>query len=162
MCTLSCASQQGPHVWKLVDLDEHEMQIRHEPKFVSDDMGLVRQAAIQGLGIAQLPLSVCLTEIRQGLLEVVLPQFLAPLCELQVVFPSRRGMLPGVRSFIDFLASHCISDVTESQIKRHPAQGGQRQSAPFWTSKQPLAQLSAIHSLNGHKTAEGKHEIRLV
>jgi len=136
MLTLSYGSLQGPHVWKLVDGEDHEMSIRHEPKFVSDDMLSVRQAAVQGLGIAQLPLLACAKAIRQGALEVVLPEFRAPLCEIQVVFPSRRGMLPAVRSFIDFLTANCVSEVSEGQIKQHVG-GGSGNRSPFWTSRQP-------------------------
>jgi DNA-binding transcriptional LysR family regulator len=100
-------------------------------------MVLVRQAAEGGLGIAQLPLSVCMNEIRGGSLEIVLPDFPAPLCEIQVVFPSRRGMLPAVRSFIDFLGAHCVSEVPERQIKRHTGRG-HRENVRFWTSREPL------------------------
>src|SRR5205814_9580819 len=70
MPSLSYASFQGPHVWKLVDPDEQEIQIRHEPTLIADDMALVRDAAVQGLGIAQLPLSACLGGLRAGRLEV--------------------------------------------------------------------------------------------
>jgi DNA-binding transcriptional LysR family regulator len=142
MASLSYASCQGPHVWKLVDPDEQEVQVRHEPTLIADDMALVRQAAVHGLGIAQLPLAACLEDLRQGLLDIVLPEFLAPLCEIQVVFPSRRGMLPAVRSFIDFLSAHCVSEVSERQIKRHVGRG-HRENVRFWTSRQPLKQLVA-------------------
>ena len=112
MSTLGYGSLQGPHVWKLIDGQDREVSIRHEPKFVSDDMLSVRQAALSGIGIAQLPLLACTSEIKQGLLEVVLPEVRAPQCEIQVVFPSRRGMLPAVRSFIDFLAANCRENST--------------------------------------------------
>jgi DNA-binding transcriptional LysR family regulator len=135
--TLSYGSLQGPHVWKLVDPQEREIQVRHEPTLIADDMMVIRQAAVGGLGIAQLPLSACLSEIRDGLLEIVLPDFLAPLCEIQVVFPSRRGMLPAVRSFIDFLSAHCVSEVPERQIRRHTGQG-HRENVRFWTSREPF------------------------
>jgi DNA-binding transcriptional LysR family regulator len=154
--TLSYGSVQGPHVWKLVDPDERELQIRHEPTLIADDMVLVRQAAVGGLGIAQLPLSACLGEIRQGLLEIVLPDFLAPLCEIQVVFPSRRGMLPAVRSFIDFLGAHCVSEVPERQIKRHIGQG-HRENVRFWTSREPLQRVVA----GSQQSADPRHEIRV-
>jgi DNA-binding transcriptional LysR family regulator len=140
--TLSYGSLQGPHVWKLVDTNEKEVQVRHEPTLISDDMLLVRQAAVSGLGIAQLPLSACLADIHQGNLEIVLPDFPAPLCEIQVVFPSRRGMLPAVRSFIDFLAAHCVSEVPERQIKRHTG-SGHRENSHFWTCREPLNRLVA-------------------
>jgi hypothetical protein len=89
-----------------------------------------------------LPLAACLEDLHQGLLDIVLPDFLAPLCEIQVVFPSRRGMLPAVRSFIDFLSAHCVSEVSERQIKRHVGRG-HRENVRFWTSRQPLKQLVA-------------------
>jgi DNA-binding transcriptional LysR family regulator len=135
--TLGYGSIQGPHVWKLVDPEEHEIQVRHEPKLIADDIVVIRQAVLGGLGIAQLPLAACLSEIRAGLLEVVLPDFVAPLCEIQVVFPSRRGLLPAVRSFIDFLSAHCVSEVAERQIRRHTGQG-HRGNVRFWTSREPF------------------------
>jgi DNA-binding transcriptional LysR family regulator len=143
MPSLSYASFQGPHVWKLVDPGDQEIQIRHEPTLIADDLGVVRQATVHGLGVAQLPLAACVEDLRQSLLEIVLPEFLAPLCEIQAVFPSRRGMLPAVRSFIDFLSAHCVSEVSERQIKRHVGRG-HRENVRFWTSRQPLEQLAAI------------------
>jgi DNA-binding transcriptional LysR family regulator len=134
--TLSYGSLQGPHLWKLVDKEGEEMQIRHEPKFVADDMALVRQSAVRAIGIAQLPLSVCVSELRDGQLEILLPEFPAPLLEIQLVFPSRRGMLPGVRSFIDFFSKHCVSEVAEWQIKRGVGRG-HRERANVWTSRLP-------------------------
>jgi DNA-binding transcriptional LysR family regulator len=111
--------------------------VRHEPKLIADDIVVIRQAVLGGLGIAQLPLAACLSEIRAGLLEVVLPDFVAPLCEIQVVFLSRRGLLPAVRSFIDFLSAHCVSEVAERQIRRHTGQG-HRGNVRFWTSREPF------------------------
>jgi len=119
-------------------------------------MILVRQAAEGGLGVAQLPLAVCVNEIRQGLLEIVLPDFLAPLSEVQVVFPSRRGMLPAVRSFIDFLGAHCVSEVQERQIKRHTGRG-HRENVRFWTSREPLNRLLA----NVQLSTDARREIRV-
>lgn len=148
MKTLSYGSAQGPHVWKLVDPDENEVNIRHEPTLIADDMVIVRQAAEGGLGVAQLPLAVCVNEIRQGGLEIVLPEYLAPLHEVQVVFPSRRGMLPAVRSFIDFLGAHCVSEVPERQIKRHTGRGN-RENVRFWTNREPLHRLLATTQPGG-------------
>jgi DNA-binding transcriptional LysR family regulator len=135
--TLGYGSIQGPHVWKLVDPGEREIQVRHEPKLIPDDIAVIRQSVLSGLGIAQLPLAACLSEIRAGLLEVVAPDFKAPLCEVQVVFLSRRGLLPAVRSFIDFLSAHCVSEVAEREIRRHTG-NGQRGNVRFWTSREPF------------------------
>jgi len=108
--TLSYGALQGPHTWKLIDRDEGEIQIRHDPVLISDDLVVIRQAAAAGLGIARLPLSTCLEEIRHGTLEILLPDFVAPLCEVQVVYSSRRGLLPSVRSFIDYLIDHRVGE----------------------------------------------------
>lgn len=155
--TLGYGSVAGPHVWKLVDPDENEVQVRHEPTLIADDLFLIRQAAVNGLGIAQLPLTACQSEVRQGLLEVVVPDYLAPLCEIQVVFPSRRGMLPAVRSFIDFLAANSVSEVAERQIKRHTGRGA-RENVRFWTSREPVRRLVA----GSHQGGENHTEVRVV
>jgi DNA-binding transcriptional LysR family regulator len=132
----------GPHVWRLVEHEERQIAVKHEPLIVADRIGMIHQAAISGLGIAQLPLSACLSDIQQGHLELVLPDFPAPLWEIQVVFASKRGLLPAVRSFIDFLVAHSVSEVPEGQIKRHTVKGS-RETVRFWTSREPLHRLAA-------------------
>ena len=140
MPTLSWGVQAGPHMWKLVDQSEREIHIRHEPLMIADEVGMIRRAAIDGLGIAQLPLSACLSDIQQGCLQLVLPDYPAPLHEIQAVFPSKRGLLPALRSFIDFLAAHSVNEVSVGQIKRHTGNGS-RDSVRFWTNREPLRRL---------------------
>jgi DNA-binding transcriptional LysR family regulator len=140
--SISSLSPPGPHVWSVVSPEGCELQIRHDPVLIVSDLLLVRQAAVRGVGLAQLPLSMCLADIQQGSLELVLPGFLAPLFEIQGVFPSRRGMLPAVRLLIDFLTSHCTGDVEPSKIKQHIGQG-RRENAHFWTTCKSVEQLVA-------------------
>jgi DNA-binding transcriptional LysR family regulator len=140
--SISSLSPPGPHVWSVVSPEGCELQIRHDPVLIVSDLLLVRQAAVRGVGVAQLPLSMCLADIQQGSLELVLSGFLAPLFEIQGVFPSRRGMLPAVRLLIDFLTSHCTGDVEPSKIKQHIGQG-RRENAHFWTTCKSVEQLVA-------------------
>jgi DNA-binding transcriptional LysR family regulator len=149
LCTLGYGSVQGPHVWTLIDQREQEIQVRHEPKMVADDLTLIRQAVLQGFGIAQLPLMFCMEEIRQGLVEIVLPEYLAPLCEIQVVFPSRRGLLPAVRSFIDFLSANCRNEVEAWQIKPH-AGAGNRENIRFFTNRLALKEILPLPHAGAH------------
>lgn len=135
--TLSWGRISGPHSWTLVDQSDEQIHVRHEPTMIADDIGMIRQAAVDGLGIAQLPLSACSTAIEHGLLQLVLPDHSAPLHEIQAVFPSRRGLLPAVRSFIDFLAAHSVNEVPTAQIKRHARRGSQ-ENVRFWTSRAPI------------------------
>jgi len=140
MPTISYSTPQGPHIWTLVSPEKTEIHVRHEPTLIVDDFVVIRQAALQGGGVTLLPLSLCLDDIRSGALEIVLPEYRAPLSELLAVFPSRHGIMPAVRSIIDFLASHCAGDVERGQITQHLGQG-RREHARFWVSRQPIEEL---------------------
>jgi DNA-binding transcriptional LysR family regulator len=59
---------------------------------------------LAGLGIALLPEPVVRADIQSGALQQVLPAWTLPLGVFHLVFPTRRGLLPSVRAFIDFLA----------------------------------------------------------
>jgi DNA-binding transcriptional LysR family regulator len=90
--------------WELNGPHNATAQVSHTPRLVSDDMSTLKSAVLEGVGIASLPLKVVENEIRAGILVVVTPDW-RPLDGLiTAVFPSRRGLLPSVRSLIDFLA----------------------------------------------------------
>jgi DNA-binding transcriptional LysR family regulator len=72
---------------------------------------LLRAAVLAGLGITLLPESVVRADIDSGHLEHVLPAWTLPLGVFHVVFPTRRGLLPSVRAFIDFLAERMPGQV---------------------------------------------------
>jgi DNA-binding transcriptional LysR family regulator len=72
--------------------------------------------ARQGLGITMLPETVCADAIRNGELEVVLPDWRLPQGIAHLVFASRRGLLPAVRAMIDFLAEKMPALIEESSL----------------------------------------------
>jgi DNA-binding transcriptional LysR family regulator len=102
--TLSFAPQTERHSWDLLDSSGVAARVEHSPRLVCHDFPLLRAAVLAGLGIALLPESVVKTDIESGRLEQVLPAWTLPLGVFHVVFPTRRGLLPSVRAFIDFLA----------------------------------------------------------
>jgi DNA-binding transcriptional LysR family regulator len=51
-------------------------------------------------------------EVESGLLVRVLPEWHAGIATLTLLMPSRRGLLPSVRAFIDFLSTHLPPVVT--------------------------------------------------
>jgi DNA-binding transcriptional LysR family regulator len=67
-------------------------------------MLMLKLAALEGTGMTVLPDYLCSDEARQGLLVPVLPGWAPPAMKVLAVFPSRRGMVPAVRRFLDFLA----------------------------------------------------------
>lgn len=89
--------------WCLEGPDGATALVPHDPRLVTDDMVALRFAALDGVGIAQLPATVVRPDLLQARLVEVMPQW-APRRELvHALFPSRRGLLPAVRALLDFL-----------------------------------------------------------
>lgn len=93
------------HVWELQDSTEAQQSILFEPRYVADDMYALRQAAIDGVGIVQLADYLVADQIASGELEPILPDWHLKSGIVHAVFPSRRGLSPAVRSFVDYLAA---------------------------------------------------------
>lgn len=94
------------HAWQMLGPEGAQAQVRHQPRYITDDMTALRQAALGGTGIVQLPHMVVEDDLQRGALVDVLPGWAPKGGIIHAVFPSRRGLLPGVRLLIDFLAEH--------------------------------------------------------
>jgi DNA-binding transcriptional LysR family regulator len=103
--TLSPTDRPGLDRWVLVNEAGAEAVVVHEPRLSSNEFSLLRQAALDGAGIAFLPEYACREPLNDGRLERVLPAWSGPEAILHLVFTSRRGLLPGVRAMIDFVAA---------------------------------------------------------
>jgi len=93
----------GKHVWPLVSKTGEQVHVSYDPKLISDEFALLREAAIAGVGVALLPSMYCRDEVERGELEVLLPQWDLPMGVLHAVFPSRQGVTPALRRFLDYL-----------------------------------------------------------
>ncbi len=93
------------HVWVLHGADGASVEIVHTPRLVTDDMAQLLHAALAGVGVVKLPSMVVDPHIAAGTLVNLTPEWAPPSGLVQAVFPSRRGLLPSVRSFIDHLAA---------------------------------------------------------
>ena len=91
------------HVWKLDGPDKAQVRIPHTPRLVTDDMSQLLHAAIEGVGVVQLPAMVAGEAIQAETVVDLLPDWRPIAGSVQAIFPSRRGLLPSVRSLIDFL-----------------------------------------------------------
>ncbi|QID17558.1 LysR family transcriptional regulator [Nitrogeniibacter mangrovi] len=96
----------GEHAWCLEGPDGDETRIRHTPRYVTDDMTALRQAALAGIGIVQLPHMVVDDDLAAGRLIRLLPEWAPRSGIVHALYPSRRGLLPAVRELIDYLATH--------------------------------------------------------
>ncbi len=103
--SLSLGPLHREHVWQLDGPEEASVRIPYKPRLITDDMAQLLHAALEGIGVVQLPTIVADDHIATGALVDVLPDWMPATGIAQAVFPSRRGLLPSVRSFIDFLAA---------------------------------------------------------
>lgn len=102
--SLHWGSAQRDYHWELYGPQDARAVIRYSPRLVTDDLIALRQAALAGLGIAHFPNVLVHEDLEAGRLVNLLPQW-APRCGIvHAIFPSRRGLLPSVRTLIDFLA----------------------------------------------------------
>ncbi|MGO4676784.1 LysR substrate-binding domain-containing protein [Bosea sp. 2YAB26] len=93
------------HAWELRNAAGEPVSIAFEPRYATDDMDALRQAAEDGVGIAQLADYLVMDKVASSALEIILPDWTLPSGIVHAVFPSRRGLSPAVRGFIDFLAA---------------------------------------------------------
>jgi DNA-binding transcriptional LysR family regulator len=102
--------------WELHGPDGAVRRVELKPRVAGFDFPMLRSLAQQGVGITLLPETLCADLVRDGALEVVLPQWRLPQGICHAVFASRRGLLPAVRVFIDFLAEKLPPLLQEAQL----------------------------------------------
>lgn len=108
----------GEHRWRLTHADGSVAEVRHTPRLITDDMAVLRDAALAGAGAARLPTLVVWDDLQAGRLVTLLPDWKPSNEIVHAVFPSRRGLLPSVRALLDFLADECAA-----QRRRVPESG---------------------------------------
>ncbi|POZ61137.1 LysR substrate-binding domain-containing protein [Chromobacterium alticapitis] len=109
--SLAMSRPDGRGQWVLLDNVGQSYTIHLDaPRLMTDDMIALLEAAIAGIGIAALPANVCHQALADGRLKHILPQYDFPWGILHAAFPTRRGLSPAVRAFLDFIAEELISD----------------------------------------------------
>jgi DNA-binding transcriptional LysR family regulator len=108
--TVAMSSADGRASLHLVGPNGAAFELQHRPVFTADDLLVLKLAALHPLGMAVLPDYMCSDELRQGRLVPVLPGWSPPAAKVLAVFPSRRGMVPAVRRFLDFLGENVIGE----------------------------------------------------
>ncbi|MBV7575514.1 LysR family transcriptional regulator [Pseudomonas sp. PDM32] len=103
MPSLHWGAAQREYQWELFGADGSTAMIRHAPRMVTDDLLALRHAAVAGIGIVHLPSVVVRDEIAAGQLVELVPGWAPKSGVIHAIFPSRRGLLPSVRTLIDFL-----------------------------------------------------------
>ena len=90
----------------LHDDQNFQKKIKINPVVMGSDLIMLGKMASQNCGIALLPDTIAYDYIKSGQLVRVLPEWKAPHGIFHAVYASRRGLLPAVRVFIDYLVEH--------------------------------------------------------
>jgi DNA-binding transcriptional LysR family regulator len=101
--TIDVPSSDGRHVFRMIAPDGARHEFEHEPRLVTADLGMIREAVLGGVGIAALPDMMYGAALRSGQMSPVMPGWTFPVPQLYAVFLSRLGMVPAIRAFVDFL-----------------------------------------------------------
>lgn len=115
--TLSISEDEARQRWELHGPEGQVRRVDLKPRVMGFDFPMLRSLAELGVGITLLPETLCADQVRAGTLEVVLPQWRLPQGIFHAVFASRRGLLPAVRVFIDFLAEKAPLLVEKARLQ---------------------------------------------
>ena len=90
------------------------VEVQARAKVAAAELGMARQNLAAKRNLQKLDAA--------GELEVVLPEWSMPEGTMHFVYPSRRGMLPGVRALVDFLAERLPATtlLKHEQCKQRP------------------------------------------
>jgi len=89
---------------------ERTTSVEFTPAFSCDDFYVLQQLAIDGLGITLLPQYMVKNDLQSGRLVRVLEDWVGARVDLHTLVPSRRGMTPKIRAFLDYLGQACRAD----------------------------------------------------
>lgn len=94
-----------PGVWRYRDPREQPGEVRVSPVLRANNGDFLRQAAVDGQGIALQPLFICYQAIERGELEVLLGEYRWHGVNAYAVYPQTRHLSQRVRAFVDFLVA---------------------------------------------------------
>ena len=117
MPTLSMASAGESSTWRFLGMDGEPAELTHAPRLRTDDLFTLRRAALLGIGAALVPSLIVAKDLERGALIRLLPSLKAHTGLMHATFPSRRGMVPAVRSLLDSLSEGLtVGPAPENQI----------------------------------------------
>ena len=122
--TLSMSEDEARQRWELQGEGGEVRKIDLKPRIAGFDFPMLMALAKQGMGVTLLPETICADAVRNRELEVVLPAWRLPMGICHAVFASRRGLLPAVRMFIDYLAENLPPLLEASRLNCLHCPGG--------------------------------------
>ncbi len=107
---LSYANLAEQRQWTFTDAAGKEHVARPEIRMRANNGDILLQAALDGMGLAVMPLFICYRELADGRLRTLLPDYATEESAAYALYPSRRHLPQRVRLLIDFLAERLGSE----------------------------------------------------
>jgi DNA-binding transcriptional LysR family regulator len=92
-----------PRSWTFVNHIGETVRFEAKPRVSVNDTVTIHRLIVNGGGIGVLSGFICASDLREGRLVRLLPEWKMPALEVSIVFPSSRALSQAVRVFIDFL-----------------------------------------------------------
>lgn len=96
-------SSEGQTGWTLSNRHGLQRSVTLAARYGANEGTAILGAALAGLGVAALPLSMCELPVKSGALVRVAPSWTAGEIATTLIMPSRRGLLPSVRIVADLI-----------------------------------------------------------
>src|SRR5258708_3384828 len=107
-----CASRgTGSDEWQLIGSDGARLTLTISPCLVSECLLILKQAAIAGVGVVRLPAFICKHDLSAVKLDIFLPPSSMPGHEIHLVYPTRKGMSPAIRCFVDYIMRAVVAQL---------------------------------------------------
>ncbi len=94
------------NTWLMTDTKGKEHVIEATGSLTSNNGEVLLEAAIEGLGVVNLPTWMVGPDLEAGRLVEVLEEYAQPEPSVHVIYPPGRHLSAKVRAFVDFLAEH--------------------------------------------------------
>ena len=99
---LAVGAVERNYRWSLND-GRHDVAVSFTPRLACNDLLLLREAVLAGLGIANLPAFLCKQDLAEGRLVEVLPGWRTEDVTFYAVFTDPKALPARVRALVDFM-----------------------------------------------------------
>jgi DNA-binding transcriptional LysR family regulator len=99
------SAEDDPSLWALHRGSER-VSVRVSGRIYANNLNMLREFAVSGLGIALIPTTFCQQEIQKRLLVPVLPDWASSVAAIHIVYPAQRFAPRHLQAFIALLAAY--------------------------------------------------------
>lgn len=121
--------------WRLLGVNDATAEINLKLSFSANNLNIIRQAALRGLGLARLPMPMCDADLIDGRLVLPLPDWAPPPVTFYALYPSRRSLTVAGRLFLTGLTKFFQDRLRSSDDRLQPAPASAARSKSQRASK---------------------------